>query len=419
MSSRHLSALCLRGAALAAALALGCGSTEDSGVDGEPPIYPVPGCEELNHATCDVRVASCQERLFALAQCLRGGERDAELPVVRVVAPSEYGDRLRASFAENPPPTPNHWENALVLLGLAAPGAYSATVMVDDAVTNTGGVYWRATKDIWVIDHGEATDEDRASVVLVHEFVHALQDREVNLTAFWEEHATSTDAVLAVRAVIEGEAELHETRYAASQLGLDPRGVDFRAHFEGARRLAADYLRQQASPYPAGNGSFPYRYGGRYMNFAWEKGGHDEVLARFASPPRNSHALMASVLEPLAEEVTPVDLPAVLPPAEWLPESEVALGAWGVWLALRHAPIELADAAAQGWRGDSLAVYSRATTQTLLVWQLDFATEQSAASFLDSLVSRNNERKLRQQTRVLLVQTNAVSQEDFSWATLP
>src|SRR5204862_1879005 len=109
------------------------------------------------------------------------------------------------------------------------------------------GVYSDTRKDILIIDHGADFDDESASPVLVHEMVHALQDREVDLTQFKTTFAKTDDSSLASRSIIEGEARMHETRYRASVLGLDPADVDWTRRFDNAVALDQKFLLMEPS----------------------------------------------------------------------------------------------------------------------------------------------------------------------------
>ena len=63
-------------------LVLGCG---DNLPLGDPPLHPVPGCEGIDPAACDVRTPPCHVRLLAMATCLTG-EPLGEMPPVTVMS---------------------------------------------------------------------------------------------------------------------------------------------------------------------------------------------------------------------------------------------------------------------------------------------------------------------------------------------
>jgi hypothetical protein len=407
---------------LSVALA-GCGGDPEVSDDslGDSPQFRVAGCEAVDHSACDVRGEACQTRLLALAACLRGDEPGA-LPPITLMTEQEYADYLNDLIALDPPPDPNHYEAALTMLGLVEPGAFSPGTVVAESVARVWGVYRADKKDILLIDHGADSDAESASNVLVHEFVHVLQDRDVDLAAFQEEHVTSYDSSLATRAVVEGEARLHQTRHWASLLGLNPAEIDWRQRFQGSLELGEAWVLEQPSPYSATRAEFPYAWGARYMHFAWEQGGLMGVLERFASPPKTSRALMASADGIAQPDATPIVFTAPTAPAPWTPAAENVLGAWSVFLAFATVQEpESARALALAWRGDGLFVYADPTSaapRTAVVWRMDFADDTSAS--LAAQVAAGMAPPLevwREGTRVTLARSD--SDLPLDWAFSP
>jgi hypothetical protein len=414
----------MRATAAPTLLALGlvaCGSGSEDPSAGALHRFPVPGCEAFDHAPCDVREEACQAQLFDLALCLRGGGSGAP-PAVSLMTEPEYAEYLNGLV--EPPPQPNHYERALVMLRLVAAAAFEPATVVAERVTNVLGVYRHATEDVVIIDHGAATDDETASRVLIHEFIHALQDRDVDLEARDEEYASSYDSYLAVRALSEGEARLHEIRYLASLSGVDPGAVDWRVRFQRSLEYSEGWVFEQTSPYSAAYDVFPYQWGARYLNFAWEAGGFDAVLARFASPPLTTHTLMTSI-DAAAEPVTPSAPATLTPPEGWSPFADATLGAWGTFLLLgQTAPRETARATAFGWRGDRLFVFAGpasadgAEPATAVVWVMDFADEATAAAAHTSAVV-NGAVWITERVGARLTVATCDQVVDLAWAFVP
>ena len=362
-------------------LALGCGSSDDDGPLRPPVLHRVPGCESIDPARCDVRLPECQQRLLSMAGCLRG-ESVMAPPAVQVLSEADYSNlRAQQLAAEMQDPNREQVEVGLNMLGLVERGALSAQARAEDYAKFSGGVYRDDTKDILIIDHGDSFDAEALSPLLVHEFVHALQDRDLDLNAF-EAQANSVDEGWAYSALIEGEAKLHEERYAAAMLGLDPAQVDWTAHFQNALAYDEQSLRDEASPYLASYKYFPYGWGGRYMYFTWLAGGMDAVLGRFSLPPTMTHTFLASTTGAVDSEITPNSLTLAAPPAEWTQIVDMRLGAWGVYLAFQKTATNLDSvrALALAWRGDALAIYASQETpaHSAVLWCLEFMDESTA-----------------------------------------
>ncbi len=324
---------------------------------------------------------------MTVAACIRGGE-PAPAPPVSVMTEQEYATYLNGLLSEDgPPPSPNHYENALVLLRLATPGALSQGNVVSDQAKGVGAIYRDDTKDIVIIEHAEKLDVVGNSVLLVHELIHALEDRDIDLAAFREEHATSLDSFLAVRALIEGEARLHEDRYASAVLGLDPATLDWRKRFDGAIDARAADLATEASIYGPGYQLFPYAWGARYAYVAFESGGLEGVLARYASPSLTSRAIMASSDAPVPDEPAPPAIATPALPEEWSLFTEATLGAFGVYLLTEKVTVSATrpESTALAWRNDRLFVFESLTGGTAAIWHIDFATEADAVTFAQTL----------------------------------
>jgi len=370
------------GLLLLALVAAACGSSTDDSYDAS--YTPLPECMQLDIEPCDVRRSDCQQRLLALAACLRHEDAGA-MPVVSIMTESEYAQLLTQQASEAPAPDQHHLEVALGALGLAKPGSLSESALLSDRAKFTWGLFRSEQKDVLIIDHGVALDDPRVTAALLHEFVHFLQDRDVDLATFADAHTGSFDVRLAARAVVEGEARLHETHYFAAALGLKPAEVDWPLRFQNALELDEQALLSSDSSYVSSSRTFPYEWGARYMNFVWQEGSLAGALDRFVTPPAHTHTLMASVDSAETSEVPVTSFEPLVAPVGWSEQDSDKLGAWGVFLALfpRTSAFTLPSLSSEAvarelslaWRGDSLAVYvpTDARDITQLSWRVAFA----------------------------------------------
>jgi hypothetical protein len=397
----------------------GCGSEDDeadSGL-GAPPTYPVPGCEAIDHRRCDIREERCQERLMELAACLRGND-PLPLPPVTLMTEEEFLAFLNQDIAENPPPDPNHLETALDLLDLVTPGALAPGAIVQMDVEKIWGIYRNEEKDVLVVDHGVPADEPEPNAVLLHEFVHALQDADVDLSRLRDEYVTSFDSYLGVASIVEGEARLHESRFWASLLGLDPGSIDWAERFQTLSEFSEEEVLSAPSPYLATFVHFPYELGARFVHYAWSESGPEGVDRLFASPPTRSHAIMASLQSIASADWPAPDFPAldVLEPyALW---DETSLGAWGLYLRLeRLTQPEAARSLALYWRGDHFGVYvsDGSPPQTIVAWRIELANE-SAALQIEALEGSAGA-FFREGNRLVIVRGTDATIPD--WALIP
>lgn len=382
--------------AVAALVLVGCGDDGGGrGDEGRGKLHPVPGCEAIDHAPCDVRAPSCQTRLFALAGCLRGEDPGA-LPPITVVSETDFTAMLTTEAAmSTPQPHRATWDWALSSLKLIQPGGLGMDTMVAQSAKFIWGLYRSdSSKDILIIDHGAAFDARSASPVLLHEMVHALQDREVDLSQFRTTFAKNDDSSLAVRSISEGEARMHETRYRASVLGLDPAEVDWMRRFESAVALDTQYLLMEPSPLTATWMAFPYEWGARYVYNRWAVDGMAGVHGLFLAPPVTTRVLMASVVSDVAPEPAPELPPLPPPPLGWTAVDSGVLGAWGLFLAMTEGasgvvPSDL-QALALNWRADGVGIYEGPDGAMAVVWRIDLGDPAIASQVAARLQSLPN-----------------------------
>lgn len=364
------------------AAVLGCGDDRPA-APGVQTARPVPGCEAIDHTPCDVRGPSCRTRLFSLAACLRGEQADAAaLPPTTVISEADFATMLAAeASAATPAPYLAQWDWALSALRLITPGGLSPQTATSEAAKFIWGYYRYRDKTITLVDHGAEFDERSASAVLVHEFVHALQDREVDLAQFGKTYETSRDSSLAASAVVEGEARMHETRYAASLVGLDPADVDWIRRFNNAVARDQASLLMGTSPLTASDRAFPYEWGARYDYYTWTAGGMGGIHARLVSPPVTTRVLMASTDRALDPEPAPDRLPAPAAPPGWTALDSDTLGAWALLLLLSETALGPGDEAstlALQWRGDGIWVYDGPAGVKAFAWRIELGDEATA-----------------------------------------
>jgi hypothetical protein len=386
----------LTAAAIAVAVTpalVGCGGGDATG----PASRPVPGCEAFDHAPCDVRVTSCQTRLFALAGCLRG-EVPSAPPPITVLSEADFAAVLTLEAAmETPSPHLATWDWALSSLKLIEPGGLSTQTTLSESVKFIWGRYRSgASKDIQIIDHGADFDARSASPVLIHEMIHALQDREVDLAQLHATFETTPDSRLAVRSITEGEARLHETRYRASALGLDPAQVDWTRRFENAVDRDEQQLPKEPSPLTATSRAFPYEWGAHYVYNRWVAGGMSGVHGLFVAPPLTTRVLMASadVDVDVDPEPAPERPDQPTPPPGWTVVGGDVLGGWALFLVLTKSTPDVATAAieelALAWRSDGIGIFEGPAGATAVVWRIDLGDPGVATQVAALLAGLSN-----------------------------
>lgn len=374
----------------ALAIALCAGAFSACGDDelGDPSRFAIAGCESVDAAPCDVRTGDCQEKLFRVAACLRG-EEPGMLPPIKVISEAEYAAQLRERAADHRRPSPDHEENALWLLGLLQTGALQPDMNIEDHAKLIGGFYRPESKEIFVVDHGEAqSSPEELSWVFVHEALHALQGRTVDLEGFFELHDDTEDSLLAARAMVEGEARFYDARYMAHLAGLSAEAIDWDRRNQSSIEREQEWTLMQPSRLTSSSLSFPYSWGARYLSYVFEAEGQQGIAERLVAPPKTTHALIASEGTLFEPELEPAAFVFPASTESWLFQSRTSLGAWGVMLAAALADNEEARALARAWRGDALFIYARSGDDvTAVVWKIELADPGSAAQFAERIAA--------------------------------
>ena len=105
----------------------------------------------------------------------------------------------------------------LELLGILEPTQSIVTIQKTLLSQQIVGFYDSETEEIFAVGDGH-TSMVLLTWTLAHEYVHALQDQNFDLDAIEESIDDNQDALLAFRALVEGDATLAGTEYALSSL---------------------------------------------------------------------------------------------------------------------------------------------------------------------------------------------------------
>lgn len=221
-------------------------------------------------------------------------------------------------------------------------------------------------------------------LLLVHELVHAWQDRTRGLRAV-HQGATTTEAFDVRSCLLEGEAEVGALAVALARkrvalADLDPRELEL-------ADAVGDVLVGEAA-------RMQYVHGRRLVLAELKRGGRAAVDALFEAPP----ATVEQVLHPAKRGH---DAPTLLPPVAW-PDAapralEVAcddtLGELRVAALLAAgdrsaARTEEAFVAATGWDGDRLRVFADAEGRWALAWRTAWDRPVDAEQFEQAWTSR-------------------------------
>jgi hypothetical protein len=314
-------------------------------------------CRDRTPNGCDVRDEPCQRRLFELARCLAG--RDGTRPPLRFVSEVEARRRLAVERARTTSVQAG-LEEAVSVLGLGrAPPSTGAS----DRVPGVGpDAYYEPRERSVFFVTGEAMpyDGELPALSIVHEYVHAIQDRDGELSRAENDQATqSFDERLTLWSAFEGEATLYEEVVRAFIHGLEPETWVV-ARFAARTGGSDDAIVRQGRPLEASLATFPYSYGAYWA-------------ALETARPASTYELLGRRHEwpPAGAERCDDESPPSLAP-NYLRRHRDTLGAWLLQSYVRKLsgdPVR-ARAAARHWRGDWLSLYSRKPGGPWsLVWQ--------------------------------------------------
>jgi hypothetical protein len=365
----------------------------------------LPECPDIDTKPCDTRTPACQDRLLALAGCIYGVANTPDVPV-RVVTEAQLIEELSADDADAGDETADdaadaaHSERALVDLRLLQAGD-----LTDDGggtaqiVGSIDGVYQDAERGIALVDRGKNHSDANANALLLHEFVHAIQDAEFNLDAWREKHALNTDSSLALRTVPEGQATYAQFRAYLAMTGRDVARIDWERTLSAFRDDVIAPAFDDPSPFLASITTFPYAYGAASAFRSWP-----DHQAQFDAPP-------LTTLEVLSEDAgVAFAAPAELgepptPDADYRLVDSDTLGAFALSLSAHGIGADVSSARGLGraWRGDQLYVYASPSGETVWLWLLQLADNGYADEITALVQTRSRLEATASRQRVVLI----------------
>ena len=347
-----------------------------------PPPTPLPTPSPIPSPTPEglwfqVQAARLFDQIAYQVETLRDLHPRAEVPL-SFLDESEMTTLLRRLYAERSPEAELLPYTALGLLPAAPVSIHPHQV---------ASIYVPAQQQLYVtIGQQESGADDQA--LLAHAYTHALQDQHFDLGAMGARTAT-TDATLAVQALVEGDATLLTALYRYQDLTMadweyltdlitraeGPGYGEALAHVEAWTRLQR----------------FPYWEGHQFTTALFQAGGWEAINRAYADPPRSTE----QVLHPeryLEERDAPAgvvvpDLGAVLG-EDWAMLLQDTLGEFVTGLYLGEAlPEETARQAADGWGGDTFVIWEHEDGRRVLVWRTVWDSTVEAAEFERALVA--------------------------------
>jgi hypothetical protein len=270
----------------------------------------------------------------------------------------------------------------MVAWGLIPP-TYDLRRLFVDLMEEQIAAYYDPVAKVLVV--GDWLSPEQQQAALLHELVHALQDKEISLEAFITPHPGQGDQLLARQALIEGEAVALMLALLLKAQGLElsafPDLSAVRsaviAGTAGAAVAAAPKFLRDLLVFPYVDGlTFVYEFSKRQP---WSA-----MPTLYRDPPRSS----AQILKPdkrLARREDPIpitlpDLGPVAPGITVVTEDELGEFALAAVMAT-YLGDQAGAAAAGGWRGDRYRVWEDADGRFVIAYLLALDSERAANAF--------------------------------------
>jgi len=267
--------------------------------------------------------------------------------------------------------------------GILPEGTDLASLAASFTAATASATYSPLDKRVLVVSNGAERDDARATALLTHEYVHALQDQHFDLLGLMLAHPFDFDRSEALFALVEGDAMSveHRAQGGESFARLSPDEI--------ARREDGRY-----EPYRRGIGAlfpplltetfiFRYRDGLRFVEAlrrAKPPVGADQIFRR---PPRSTEQVLHPEKYLSDEAPREVALAADrLLGAGWRLTAATPLGEVGVrGILLAGAGDQESRRAAAGWGGDRAYLFEREGRRPLFVWKTLWDTPADAREF--------------------------------------
>jgi hypothetical protein len=240
------------------------------GDDDQDPHVDIP---------CDIRDNYCRRAIFRLTAQVRG-QAGAKLPPSRIITRQQFAQETRAALAANMQSREAKlFEETLRLIKFLPPDSSIGEAMAEANIGGVAAYYDPNTADITIIDDA-AESLSSGSLTLSHEFTHSLQDQREGLGALYT-GALSTDAQMAVSALVEGEATILSDVAMSRAAGLPYLRDDVIMYLDRLSSALLGDIEVSDAPFNQAQLVLPYPVGGRAIAEAY-------VARNIAGVPRPS-----------------------------------------------------------------------------------------------------------------------------------
>ncbi len=277
-----------------------------------------------------------------------------------------------------------------VHLGLLASGASLEQLQLDLNSSQAIGFYDPSSKQLYLLSQsGTVGPEEK--LTFSHEFTHALQDQNFDLSKLATDTVDQSDRDLARLALAEGDATLSMTQWAKANMSIaDLLSVSISA--------GSDAQAQQLAAAPAilrADLLFPYEEGLNFVTGVYGQGGWAAVNKLYTKPPASTSQILHPDLYARGIMPTVVTLPP--PPSSlgsgWSMTIADTMGELQlrVWLE-GDKPSDAAKKAAAGavsaWAGDRIGLYEGPGGSWVVVLRTEWRTAAGRTAFVAAVNGR-------------------------------
>jgi hypothetical protein len=370
---------------------------------------------------CDIRGSSCQRAVFDEVVRLKP-VADARQPRVQTIDVEQYEQLLRDILVDDPAAEASlaAWGAALRLLGLLSPGADLADASVQQMTGQTVAFYDSRSGEVSVIDRGEV-DPMQDAFVLAHEYVHALQDQDVDLQAFREAWAISTDSSLALTALVEGEATVVSAGYLDENLGPDLM-LNWLTYGSGIRDNVLEAIDDSDEPLLTAIDLLPYTLGTSALDNRFRDDGVAGIAPLFEVPPQSLLEWVHDLQDEPGQATEPLDCYPTSGPEGFEIVDHDTLGMVGqLAIAVRAGETaEFALTVAGTWANDSLVLFRDEQDEDsfAVAWRLRAQSDVAAGNVAQRLDQLQTGATLVQEGQELLVYAATDPAVASSWSSV-
>jgi len=269
-------------------------------------------------------------------------------------------------------------------LGLLEADASLDALYIDLLASQVAGLYDPDTKSMYVVSRsGELGPSEKTT--FAHEYTHALQDQNFELSSFDIAEVGEGDRGYARLSLVEGDATLLMTLWQLERLTQ----AEFIALLGEAMDPEATRILNEMPPVLVQSLLFPYTGGMNFVQCLFAEGGWAAVDAAYDDPPASTEQILHPDKYTAREAPIAVDLPDDLAGRlgeGWSVGLEDTLGEFQLRLWMEHAggggggPV---DVAGSGWGGDRMVLLDGPNDEFAIVIATEWDSAADAREFIE------------------------------------